>query len=159
MSRGPYFGIIQKIGLSEQLKYLKNLITLKDMVEKETVIPGKVTSGQKLHLPNEVCEHLQLKGGDRVLFTLRSDKKGRHFAILRKMSSAVKPIEMSEADNDIPSEETAIAMDDIKHGNVVVVKSLGEMDKLVENTREGERRLANPQRKPSVASKPTVQTE
>jgi hypothetical protein len=70
----------------------------------------------------------------------------------------VKPQE-EPVDNDLPSEETAIAMDDIKHGNVVVVKNLNEMDKLVENTREEERRLANPQRKPSVASKPTVQTE
>ena len=50
-------------------------------------------------------------------------------------------------------------MDDIKHGNVVVVKNLDEMDKLVEETREEERRLASPQRKPSVAPKPTVQTE
>ena len=93
-----------------------------------------------------------LRAEDVVIEGNRGEK------LLVSLLRDVKPQE-EPVDNDIPSEETAIAMDDARRGHVVEGNLDEDLDRLLEQTREEMRQESKFKRKPSASAKPTVQTE
>ena len=76
-------------------------------------------------------------------------------SLLRDIKPQEKPV-----DNDIPSEETAIAMDDIKHGYTIPLENLDDaLDKVIADARAEKKRKATFERKTNASVGPTARTE
>ncbi len=93
-----------------------------------------------------------LRAEDIVIEGNRGEK------LLVSLLRDVKPQE-AEVDNDIPSEETAIAMDDARSGYVEHASNFEEFEALVERTRQEEKRKATFKHASKSAEPPTAQKE